>query len=338
MKIKISNSLDSIPKSNTIFEACSPVPVHLNRLPIFEQRSRLAEFMKTSSVLQQSSRVAELFKTSSVLQESSRAAEFFKTSSILQQSSRAAELLKTFDALQQNSRVAELFKTSSVLQQSSRAAELLKTFDALQQSSHIAELLNASMSFQEINNDFSDLSVGADGTISCGNYSITSEQLISTFHEVIEPLEKNFDEAIERIISKIDSLKEPLSKKIITTLIIPLLVSLLFAVINPIADYYIKDTIDANTKRSIPKEIRKITSFSYDHTVNISRLKIVIATKLHVRNKNSVKSEIVGVLRIGAVVGVIEKKRNWCLISWVDKESGTSLQGWVFSRYLTSMR
>ena len=290
--------------------------------------------LKGSGGFQESSRVAELFKTSSLFEESRRVAELFETSGALQQSSRIAELFKTSSLLQESRRIAELFKTSSALQESSHLTELLKGSSAFQESIRIAELLDASRAFQESNNDFTDLRVDADGAISSGNNSITSEQLISAFHEVIEPLERNLDEAIDRIIARIDLLKEPLAQKIIFAF----LVILISAVINPVLDYQIKEMINTNTKRSIPKEIKKIASYRFDYTYSLSQLKIVTATKLIVRNKNSVKSEMVGVLHIGAIVEVMDKKRNWCYVSWVDNESGASLQGWVFSRYLTSMR
>jgi len=353
-------------KTSSLFEESRRVAELFETSGALQQSSRIAELFKTSSLLQESRRIAELFKTSSALQESShlaellkgssafqqisraaemlkgsggfqessRVAELFKTSSLFEESRRVAELFETSGALQQSSRIAELFKTSSLLQESRRIAELFKTSSALQESIRIAELLDASRAFQESNNDFTDLRVDADGAISSGNNSITSEQLISAFHEVIEPLERNLDEAIDRIIARIDLLKEPLAQKIIFAF----LVILISAVINPVLDYQIKEMINTNTKRSIPKEIKKIASYRFDYTYSLSQLKIVTATKLIVRNKNSVKSEMVGVLHIGAIVEVMDKKRNWCYVSWVDNESGASLQGWVFSRYLTSMR
>lgn len=34
---------------------------------------------------------------------------------------------------------------------------------------------------------------------------------------------------------------------------------------------------------------------------------------------------------------LVEKNRDWVLISWSDEDKGLALQGWVFSRYVEKL-
>lgn len=65
--------------------------------------------------------------------------------------------------------------------------------------------------------------------------------------------------------------------------------------------------------------------------------RLVSADILNVRLKPSNKATVLGKLYFGQVVMLVEKNRDWVLISWSDEDKGLALQGWVFSRYVEKL-
>ena len=64
----------------------------------------------------------------------------------------------------------------------------------------------------------------------------------------------------------------------------------------------------------------------------------VSASLLVVRQNPRARSPEVGRLAFGSAVMLINKENDFALVRWTDNESGTAIQGWVFSRYLGKFR
>lgn len=63
----------------------------------------------------------------------------------------------------------------------------------------------------------------------------------------------------------------------------------------------------------------------------------IISTRiLEARLSSSKKSGIVEKLPLGKLVTVVQKKRNWSKVIWVNQE-GETREGWVFTRYLKKL-
>lgn len=190
--------------------------------------------------------------------------------------------------------------------------------------------------------DSSDLQINEDGTISIGSDSVNHDQLKSIVHQVVSSTFNGrtirIEQAIDRVISKIGSLKEPFIQKILTWLIFPLIVGIVLSVVMPIADYYIKETLSSGEKRLIVKQVRKIITSKVENKSYLYSFRIVSANTLNVRKSGYNKSAKVGVLYFGEVVEVLQKGRKWSLVKWHNEESKTSLQGWVLSRYLKRIK
>jgi uncharacterized protein YgiM (DUF1202 family) len=79
------------------------------------------------------------------------------------------------------------------------------------------------------------------------------------------------------------------------------------------------------------EKIKKLKVFSFDG-LDLSKLRFVTTERLLLRESPSSNSEIKNELKLGQIVSVIEKHRNWMEISYED-EDGEIIRGWVFSRY-----
>jgi hypothetical protein len=148
---------------------------------------------------------------------------------------------------------------------------------------------------------------------------------------------KQLEQAVTKIIAELRALRNPVLEKILTWLIFPIVVGLVLSVLNPIADYYIKKSLPPDT-RQIEKKIKRHIVDSVKDLTQLDSYRLVSIKVLNARLKPTIKSPVLGRFYFGQAVVLIEKDRNWSLVAWFDVDNGVTLQGWVFSRYLSKLR
>ncbi|MDR7091758.1 ABC-type tungstate transport system substrate-binding protein [Cellvibrio fibrivorans] len=183
-----------------------------------------------------------------------------------------------------------------------------------------------------------DIYTHSGGQVYLGSDSISQHELQNISNQIINDAffdnHDSLEGQINKLIELVSSLKEPFHHKLITLLLFPVILVIVSSVLNPIADFYVKKELKNNEKRQIEKELRtNVARMEIDKSY-LSAFKMVSASVLNVRKSATKKSPVLGTLYFGNVVEVIEKHRSWTLISWRDSESGTAIQGWVYSRYL----
>lgn len=122
-------------------------------------------------------------------------------------------------------------------------------------------------------------------------------------------------------------------KKIFITLIYPILIALVFACINPYADFIIKQKLEA-ANHTTDKSVQQAARDSRVPPHVISSFRFVTSQTLPVRVNGRIKSPIIGTLRFPQPVEILKKEGDWTLIHYSDSENQVELQGWVLSRYL----
>ena len=66
----------------------------------------------------------------------------------------------------------------------------------------------------------------------------------------------------------------------------------------------------------------------------MSSYRFITINSLNVRTKPSIrKSKVIGQLHLGNIVEIIDKRKNWIKILYLDKKNDISIKGWVFTRY-----
>lgn len=154
------------------------------------------------------------------------------------------------------------------------------------------------------------------------------EEAIQTILDSMEETRQSFEIKFNQLLEKIKNLKEPFIKKI---LIQVLLTILTITLIQPAIEK-VKLIFSAEHKRKVIKMISKKTVYLDQSTLNKYRL--VKVEVLNVRLENRTDSPVIGKLNFGALVRIIEKRKNWSLIEWYDKDEESHLVGWVFTRYV----
>lgn len=143
----------------------------------------------------------------------------------------------------------------------------------------------------------------------------------------------DLEQLLNLLIAEVRGLKNSPLQKILTWLVFPLIVTFLMAVVAPVADFYIKERLNAD-KRGIEKQFKRQVVESVGPSERLKRFRYVSADVLNVRIKPSTKAPRIAQLHFGQVVFLIMKDRNWSLIQWSSQEDDVRLQGWVFSTYL----
>ena len=86
------------------------------------------------------------------------------------------------------------------------------------------------------------------------------------------------------------------------------------------------------------KEIQAIARISVGSAKILAEYRYVSAKALIVRQNPKASSPEVGRLPFGRLVKLLKKEKDFALVIWTDEDSGSVIQGWVFSRYLSKFK
>lgn len=168
------------------------------------------------------------------------------------------------------------------------------------------------------------------------------EELQAVKDEILEAVNSKtarIEEQLEAIYTRIMSTGDSTFRAFFISFIFPIIIGLLTSIIY---DYRIKPLIAAiensNQQVVIKKEVVRNVKFYLTDPQQRVHYRIVTTNVLTVRNGKSKSSRKIGYTFFGEVVEIVRKERNWCLIRRYDRESETSIQGWVLTRYLGRIR
>lgn len=170
------------------------------------------------------------------------------------------------------------------------------------------------------------------------------EIIKETIREILEEsgltkLSDSLDKSFEKMFAQISELKDSRLRKFIFDLLSKMVITFLFFIITPKLQVYYDAFFEQN-RNIVVKRIghlgQNLPTEKKEEIVKNYRF--VTAKTLLVRNKPSQQSQILGRLYFGQVVNIVQKNRNWTLISWQDEQSGLSIRGWVFTRYIKKFR
>ncbi|MEY8212851.1 MAG: SH3 domain-containing protein, partial [Colwellia sp.] len=197
-------------------------------------------------------------------------------------------------------------------------------------------------SFKNVASEVNDeVYVDENGNVSLSTANILVGELQNISNEIInrsaENISRSIEESFNNLIIEIQKQKDPLLQKLLMWFIYPLLVGMIIALFNPVADKFVRSNFN-QTKKEIAKELKINVRSSVRKDELLKVMKYVSAGVLNVRVDSSTKSDLVGQLQFSSVVLIIEKRKNWTLVQWSNPKTNTSIQGWVFSRYLKSFK
>ena len=248
------------------------------------------------------------------------------------------KVIQRYDPMREFRESLDLLKANTLIYEWSRSASLTNSLTS------ITEVVSALSDdrWQISSEDINCIQFVEGGDVICEGQAIRNESLSRIANELLGNAHSAADEGIgvrlDIIIERLDRLRDPIHQKLLQWIVYPLIVGLAISCVNPVADHYVKKQLTASERKAVLKDVsRCFASFTAD-APSVSGFKIVSVEMLNVRRGKSINSSVVGALYLGDIVEVIEKGRKWTLVEWRGTEDNTSLKGWVFSRYLKSIR
>lgn len=245
-------------------------------------------------------------------------------------------LLDSFSSMNENvSQIQKMLSGIEVDKQLMNTKKLIEVFFKQNSGAYV----NTFAEFKEVMADINnvDIQVNKDGTITADKKVYESKEVQSLVNGIIDDFDfrhGSTEEVLNRLLIEIRKSNNPIVKQFFVNLIITLLIT--FIIVPRISEFQ-KTTNTSNSKR-VTKIIKTELSKQEFENIDFSLLRIVSATCLNVRKKNSRKSAILGKIYLGNVVTFIERRKNWTLIEWASEDNELIIKGWVYSRYLEKVK
>lgn len=162
------------------------------------------------------------------------------------------------------------------------------------------------------------------------------EEVVHLVQSVTKGVSKalTLQEAVDQIVQAIRATKEPLHQRLLVTILWPVLFAIVFAFVNPVADFYVKKWLEGTPKQEATKQVKEAAREVVGDVRLLNDYRFVSAQSLALKSGPKAKAPIVGQFRFGQTVRMLEKERGFTLVVWQSEDGKVELQGWVFSRYL----
>lgn len=145
-----------------------------------------------------------------------------------------------------------------------------------------------------------------------------------------------------QVLASILSMLEQLTKssrqtareKWLLQILYPLVIALLMAMLAPALDFYIKRGLERLTPRETEKAVKEEIREQVGDLRLLSMQRFISVEKLAVMMSPKAKAPVVGHLKKGAVVRLLDEQGRFTLVSWRSEDGNIEIKGWVFTRYL----
>jgi len=341
---QIHDPMRNLRESMKALQMHDPMKELRESMKALQLQDPMRELRESMKALQMHDPMKQLRESMKVLQMHDPMKELRESMKALQLQDPMRELRESMKALQMHDPMKELRESMKALQMHDPMRELRETMKAFQSLRSRGDLVRGITDdrWELVLDGISGIEAHADGQVTIGSTLVTQEQVQEIAQRVISNSIKTkthqFEQYIDSLITEIRSLKDPALQRILAWLIYPLIVGLVLSVVNPVTDFYIKETLNGGEKRQVVKDVTQAITSTISNNAYLSSFRVVTTTSINVRKLGSNKSDVVGKLYLGDVVEVLEKGRNWSLISWQDGESDALVRGWVFSRYLKAIK
>ena len=143
----------------------------------------------------------------------------------------------------------------------------------------------------------SDIAINRDNTVTLNSTTLSYTEIQQIANEIADKTfnrsSEQLEHAITRLVAEIRALKNPALERILSLLVYPIIVALIFSIVNPITDFYIKESLNVE-KREIEKKIKKHVLAATENTEQLETYRLVSRKFLDVRMNASARSPVLG--------------------------------------------
>lgn len=164
----------------------------------------------------------------------------------------------------------------------------------------------------------------------------TRVEVFDALHEVTASVASapTLQDAIAQIVGAIERANDSPLRQFVQTFLVPLLLACLFSYVNSWVDFHVKAGLEASSKQAATKQVKETAREAVGDLLVLEDYRFVSAQHLTLTSSPKARAPVVGRLRFGQAVRVLEKDRDFTLVAWRSEDGKVVLQGWVFSRYL----
>lgn len=357
-----------------VFESSLLDPTRMSHFKALETRKidptlmttfKALDRAKLEPALTRSFKAYEAIKLDPVWMKSLNAIDAFKANSTWARTIEALGTAKLTPILSRYAQVLEPLKLNPSLMRAletplpsglrmDKLHDLVKTWQTSNPLTEIEEVMDA-LSSEELVDGVSSLSTqSAPGTIGQsiaiegdGYASTISTINIAEVQAIVDRVvDRAADQSSERLTPLIASIADELRsmkssplKTFFLTVIFPILLTAIFSILNPVADYYVKRALEdrshPTTPREVKKNVRKNAPLYAESRDDLKPYRVISRRELTTHSHASSSSPAVANLQLGQVVVLLEKRKDWSRVAWRADDDSSALQGWVFTRYAT---
>lgn len=165
-----------------------------------------------------------------------------------------------------------------------------------------------------------------------------NQQINSVINDVVDRAISQSNNQLESFLAALSvefsNVKDKPSQEIFAKYVYPLILAIIFSIINPASDYFVKNEL-TRSERETKKEIKADVASAVNDANKLADFRFISRKSLEIHQNPGVKSPTLSSLKFGQAVVLIEKKGAWSLIIWSDQSNQVSVKGWVLSRYLS---
>lgn len=234
---------------------------------------------------------------------------------------------------------------------------MLKSFSSLKFATTVKidtdALQKLSESVTESEYDFDDIVINNDGTLAVagGNVavielkeafteSLNESGLFDTLRNLNETIKEQShllrqqndrltvqEEVINRLMQQVSKLKGTRLAWIMQNIVLSIIIGLM---INNFASPILQPFTDVLVQQ-IKKMMKIATTETAIKPVELNNHRYVTTNKLKLWAGRRMKSHVITYIHQGEVVRVLEKRRNWTYVLFIEHDSGELIAGWTFS-------
>lgn len=145
-------------------------------------------------------------------------------------------------------------------------------------------------------------------------------------------------QVLASILSKLEQLtkssRQTAREKWLLQIFYPLFIALLIALLAPALDFYIKRELERLTPRETEKAVKEEMREQVGDLRLLAMQRFISVERLAVTMSAKAKAPVVGYLKKGNVVRLLDEQGSFTLVSWRSEDGNIEIKGWVFTRYL----
>jgi len=192
-----------------------------------------------------------------------------------------------------------------------------------------------------------------DGSITIGDDEFSQEEIHDEVSEIFsETIDKpNFDQLFWKRIENIKEKRPTLYRLVVYTISIMITVVSTYHLTARYKAFYDNQPVSPDyvlvsrqiCKAQPPNKILRdvIYSLRNDPFMGkdiLSEYQVVKCETLNVRVHPSMKSQVLGTLKVGYMVRIVERHKKWTLVEYLSKDESIKIQGYVFNKFLIQIK